>query len=82
MPHSLRRTYATLLRALDRDIPFAKAQMGHKQASMLLDVYAGGVHPAEKRRLAALVHGEDWAAIDQSQFLPLVGDRRRGPKTS
>jgi integrase len=67
-PHSLRRTFATLLCALDRDIPFAKSQMGHKQASMLLDVYAGGVHPGEKKRLAALVRGEAWAAIDQSPF--------------
>jgi integrase len=65
-PHSLRRTYATLLCALDRDIPFAKSQMGHKTAAMLLDVYAGGVHPDEKQRLAALVRGEDWSVIDQS----------------
>lgn len=68
-PHSLRRTFATLLCALDRDIPFAKSQMGHKTASMLLDVYAGGVRPDEKKRLAALVRGEDWSVIDQS---PLV----------
>jgi integrase len=64
-PHSLRRTFATLLCALDRDIPFAKSQMGHKTASMLLDVYAGGVHPDEKKRLAALVRGDDWAANGQ-----------------
>jgi integrase len=65
-PHSLRRTYATLLCALGREIPFAKSQMGHKTAAMLLDVYAGGVHPDEKQRLAALVRGEEWAVIGQS----------------
>jgi integrase len=65
-PHSLRRTFATLLCALDRDVPFAKSQMGHKTASMLLDVYAGGVRPDEKIRLAALVRGEDWSLIGQS----------------
>ena len=58
-PHSLRRTFATLLCALDRDIPFAHSQMGHKTASMLLDVYAGAVRPDEKKRLAELVDGTD-----------------------
>jgi hypothetical protein len=52
---SCRRTFATLLRALDRDIPFARSQMVHKSSSMLLNVYAGSVHPDEKQRLAALV---------------------------
>jgi len=32
---------------------------------MLLDVYAGGVHPDEKKRLASLVRGADWAGIGQ-----------------
>src|SRR5438067_13550529 len=39
--------------------------MGHKTASMLLDVCAGGVHPNENKRLASLVRGEDWAGIGQ-----------------
>ena len=32
---------------------------------MLLDVYAGGVHPDEKKRLASLVRGADRAGIGQ-----------------
>jgi integrase len=84
-PHSLRRTFATLLCALDRDIPFAKSQMGHKTAAMLLDVYAGGVHPDEKERLAGLVNGADWAATGQQRLVyppdPIRGAERAAGET-
>lgn len=77
-PHSLRRTFATLLCALDRDIPFAKSQMGHKTAAMLLDVYAGGVRPDEKKRLAALVRGDGWTLTDQAPVTDDLGIASQG----
>jgi hypothetical protein len=44
---------------------------------MPLDVYAGGVHPDEKKRLAALVRGEEWSPIGQSAVLNGVKEFER-----
>lgn len=81
-PHSCRRTYATILCALDYGIPFAKQQLGHKSSALTLDVYAGGVHPDEKPRLAALVRGDDWASLRSPIDQPTVANttQRTAPR--
>jgi integrase len=67
-PHSLRRTFASLLFAIGEDAPYVMNQMGHTTPQLTLEVYARAMHrrDGEKGRLAALVRGEEWAAIDQS----------------
>ena len=39
-PHTLRRTFASLLLASGADVPYAMAQLGHENPQMTLRVYA------------------------------------------
>ncbi len=58
-PHSLRRTYASLLVALGRDPRFVMGQLGHTDPALTLRVYAREVarEDGERDRLRALVEG-------------------------
>jgi integrase len=63
-PHSLRRTFASALFALGRELPFVMAQLGHTDPAMTLGIYARVMLDGETEReaLRALVDGADWAA--------------------
>jgi integrase len=67
-PHSLRRTFASLLFALDEAPPYVMAQMGHTSANLTLEVYARQMdrRDGEPERLKALVEGREWAAMGSS----------------
>jgi integrase len=54
-PHSLRRTFASLLYALGATPPYVMAQMGHRSSNLALEMYARSVDRAEPQRLAVLV---------------------------
>jgi integrase len=58
-PHALRRTFASVLFALGRELPYVMAQLGHSDPKMTLSVYArvmmGG--DEERDQLRALVGG-------------------------
>jgi integrase len=56
-PHSLRRTYASILYALGEAPPYVMAQMGHTDPSLALAIYARVMdrRDGEPERLAALV---------------------------
>jgi integrase len=58
-PHSLRRTFASLLFAIDETPPYVMAQMGHKTAHLTLAVYARQMNrrDGEPERLKTLVQG-------------------------
>lgn len=60
-PHSLRRTYASLLFAIGTDLPTAMDQLGHVTERMTLGVYARTMRrrDGERERLHALVTGGD-----------------------
>jgi len=62
-PHSLRRTFASLLFAVGETPPCVMAQMGHTTASLTLSIYAREMdrRDGEPERLRALVNGEEWA---------------------
>ena len=64
-PHSLRRTFASLLFAIDETPPYVMAQMGHATANLTLAVYARQMNrrDGEPERLKALVQGVEMAAI-------------------
>src|ERR1019366_6899017 len=64
-PHSLRRTFASLLFAIDETPPYVMAQMGHTTANLTLAVYARQMNrrDGEPERLKALVRGAEMAAI-------------------
>jgi integrase len=62
-PHSLRRTFASLLYALGEAPPFVMAQMGHTSPNLALAIYAREMdrRDGEPQRLRALVEGAAWA---------------------
>jgi integrase len=61
-PHSLRRTFASVLYALGEDPPTVMAEMGHTSPALALGIYAQVMRrgPEERERLRALVEGRDW----------------------
>ncbi len=67
-PHSLRRTFASLLFAIGESPPYVMAQMGHTTANLTLAVYARQMNrrDGEPERLKALVQGAEWAAVGSS----------------
>jgi len=60
-PHSLRRTFASILVALGRDPAVVMRQMGHTTPHMTLGVYAAAMDwaPEERARLVTLVNGQE-----------------------
>jgi integrase len=64
-PHSLRRTFASLLFAVGESPVHVMAQMGHTSASLTLGIDARQLDRSdgEPERLRALVNGEDWTAF-------------------
>jgi hypothetical protein len=62
-PHSLRRTFASLLFAVGETPPYVMRQMGNTSANLTLSIYARTMdrRDGEPERLRALVHGEEWA---------------------
>lgn len=68
-PHSLRRTFASLLFAVGEQPPYVMGQMGHTSPNLTLAVYAREMdrRDGEPERLKALVEGRDWAANGQQE---------------
>jgi integrase len=64
-PHSLRRTFASLLFALGEAPPYVMAQMGHTTPNLTLAIYARQMdrRDGEPARLKELVEGRTWAAF-------------------
>jgi Phage integrase family/Homeodomain-like domain len=63
-PHSLRRTFASLLYALGEPPPVVMAEMGHTDPALALRIYAQAMRrdPTEADRLRAIVQGEPMLA--------------------
>jgi integrase len=64
-PHSLRRTFASLLFALGEPPPYVTSQMGHTTPSLTLSIYAKEMHrrDGEPAKLRRLVEGS--ATVDE-----------------
>jgi integrase len=58
-PHSLRRTFASVLFALGRELPVVMVQLGHTDPKMTLRVYARVMlgDDGEREQLRLLVNG-------------------------
>lgn len=74
-PHSLRRTFASLLFALGETPPYVMAQMGHTTPNLTLAIYARCMdrRDGEPERLKALVEGREWAALGSSGDINELG---------
>ena len=68
-PHSLRRTFASLLLATGADVPYVMAQLGHADPAMTLGVYAKVI--ASKTDYGAalddLVGASTWTSLGASE---------------
>ena len=64
-PHSLRRTFASILFAIGETPPYVMAQMGHTTPALTLRIYARQMdrRDGESERLKALVEGFGWAPM-------------------
>ena len=78
-PHSLRRTFASLLYALGETPPYVMAQMGHTSPNLALAIYARQMNrrDGEPERLKALVEGGNWQRIGSSANVVDLSDRNR-----
>jgi integrase len=67
-PHSLRRTFISLLLAIGEDVPYVMSQVGHSDPKVTLAIYAQVMFrgKGERERLRALVEGSDWAPMGTS----------------
>jgi integrase len=64
-PHSLRRTFISLLLALGEEVPYVMRQVGHTDPKVTLSIYAQVMFrgEGERERLRALVEGSHWALL-------------------
>ncbi len=81
-PHSLRRTFGSLLIALGRDPAYVMAQMGHTDPTMTLGLYAQVMSMADgdRDRLRVLVEGPDLAVAGSGASNPAVAGGPNRPK--
>jgi integrase len=65
-PHSLRRTFASILVARGDDPTYVMDQLGHTDPVLTLRIYSHQMRrrDGERERLQSLVNGESWAAAD------------------
>ena len=83
-PHSLRRTFASVLYALGETPPEVMGEMGHTGPQLALAIYAHAMRRdgGERERLKALVNGADWAASGQQEDFDALGVRADGAGVS
>jgi hypothetical protein len=76
-PHSLRRTFASLLIALGKDPAYVMRQMGHTSPTMTLGLYAQVMDASDedRERLRTLVEGAELPALSSSA--PRANERQR-----
>ena len=78
-PHSLRRTFATVLYALGEPPPVVMQEMGHTTPDLALRLYAQAMRLTDEERadLAALVAGEKAHNGTQGEIVPIERARRK-----
>jgi integrase len=78
-PHSLRRTFASVLFAIGETPPYVMAQMGHTTATLTLAMYARQMNrrDGEPERLKALVEGANWQRIGSSSNIVDLSAHKR-----
>jgi integrase len=78
-PHSLRRTFASLLFAIGEAPPYVMAQMGHTTPNLTLAIYARQMdrRDGEPERLRSLVDGQERGAGADASTSRRAADRLR-----
>lgn len=78
-PHSLRRTFATVLYALGQAPPIVMAEMGHTSANLALRIYPQVMRLSddERQELVELVAGEKARKGTKGEVVPIERARVR-----
>ena len=82
-PHSLRRTFVSLLLATGADVPYVMGQVGHSDPKMTLGVYAQVIASKTDHGAAldGLVGASHWAATgSESDFGGVAAVERGDPE--
>jgi hypothetical protein len=70
-PHSLRRTFISLLLATVAEVRYVMQQVGHADPKVTLSIYAQVMFRGGRERLRALVEGVDRAPLGtKADFAP------------
>lgn len=82
-PHSLRRTFISLLLATGAEVPYVMRQVGHSDPKVTLSIYAQVMYrgEGERERLKAVVESTDWA-LTGTDSGPMNGPMIQGPGRS
>jgi integrase len=83
-PHSLRRTFCSLLYALGESPPVVMAEMGHTDPALALRVYAQAMRRDEHQQaqLRALVESVDWANMGERDAEVTTGAADAAPQSA
>ena len=77
-PHSLRRTFISLLLATGAEVPYVMRQVGHTDPKVTLSIYAQVMYrgEGERERLKVVSEGSDWALGTGGDFeVPEPGEQ-------
>jgi integrase len=75
-PHTLRRTYATLMLTAGYDAAYVMEQLGHESAKTTLEIYARVIRHPDRQQLRkevrAFLEGVNASSVGWAQFGPLT----------
>jgi integrase len=83
-PHSLRRTFSSVLYAIAEPPPIVMQEMGHTDPALALRVYAQAMRRDEHQnaQLRALVEGRDWANMGERDAEAATGAADAAPQSA
>jgi len=81
-PHSMRRTFISLLLAIGEDVPYVMGQVGHVDPKVTLSIYAQVMFrgEGERERLEALVNGSEPLSMGTGAQSALFGAGSEAPE--
>ena len=74
-PHTLRRTYISIMLSAGADVPYVQAQVGHKDPKLTLRIYALMLQRRDRRQFGAAFDQLMREAIPSMQHANMHGQR-------
>jgi hypothetical protein len=86
MPHTFRRRYITFMLAAGFDVPYVRAQVGHRDPAVTLGMYAHVIERPDRDRLEAEMRDLIGAAAPEGSVAPrpaiALEKAPKGPKAA